>query len=52
MGVERVDGLGFFEGEALDVGRGRLVGAARFVDVGGEDVEAQVGLEEEIAAAG
>ena len=41
-----------FEGEALDVGGGCLVGVKGFVDVGGEDVEAQAGLGEEIATAG
>ena len=52
FGVEGVDGLRFFEGEALHVGGGRFVGVEGFVDVGGEDVEAQAGLGEEIAAAG
>jgi hypothetical protein len=51
FGVEGVDGLRFFEGEALDVGGGCLVGVKGFVDVCGVDVEAQAGLGEEIAAA-
>ena len=50
--VESVDGLRFFEGEALHVGGRCLVGVKRFVDVGGEDVETQAGLGEEVAAAG
>ena len=51
-GVQDVDGAGLFEGEALDVGGGRFVGMAGFVDVGREDVEAQTGLQEEVSAAG
>jgi len=50
--VASVDGLRFLEGEALDIGGGGFVGVKGFVDVGGEDVEAQAGLGEEIAAAG
>ena len=50
--VECVDGLRFFEGEALDVGGGCLVGVEGFVDGCGEDVEAEAGLGEEVAAAG
>jgi hypothetical protein len=52
FGVEGLDGLRFFEGEALDVGGGGFVGVEGLVDVGGEDVEAQAGLGEEVAAAG
>lgn len=52
VGVECVEGEGFFEGEALDVVSGKFVGAEGFVDVRGEDVEAQAGLGEEVAAAG
>jgi hypothetical protein len=51
-GVEGGDGLGLFEGEALDVGGGGFVGAERLVDVGGEDVEGEAGLGEEVSAAG
>ena len=52
FGVEGLDGLGLFEGQALDVGGGGFVGAVGFVDVGGEYVEAQAGLGEEVTAAG
>ena len=52
FGVEGMDGLRLFEGQALDVGGGGLVGAAGLVDVGGEDVEAEAGLGEQVAAAG
>ncbi len=52
FGVESVDGLRFFEGEALDVGGGGFVGVEGFVDGCGEDVEAEAGLGEEVAAAG
>jgi hypothetical protein len=52
FGVKEVDGLGFFEGEALDVGGGGFVGSEGLVDVRGEDVEAQAGLGEEVSAAG
>ncbi len=51
FGVEGLEGLGFFEGEALDVGGGCLVGPKGLVDVCGADVEAQTGLGEEVAAA-
>jgi hypothetical protein len=43
--------LGLFKGEALDVLRGGLVGSAGLVDVGGEDVEGEAYLDEEVAAA-
>ena len=52
FGVLGVHGLRLFEGETLDVGGGRLVGAEGLVDVRGEDVETQAGLGEEVAAAG
>jgi hypothetical protein len=52
FGVEGLDGLRLFEGESLDVGGGGFVGVEGFVDVRGEDVEAQAGLGEEVAAAG
>ncbi len=51
FGVEGMDRLRFFEGKALHVGGGRLVGMTRLVDVGGENVEAQACLGEKIAAA-
>ena len=52
FGVEGVDGLRFFEGEALDVGGGDSLGWRVSSMCGGEDVEAQAGLGEEVAAAG
>ena len=52
VGVEGVDGLGLFEGEALHIVYGGFAGVEGFVDVGGEDVEAQASLGEEVAAAG
>ena len=52
FGVEGVDSLRFFEGEALDVGGGVLVGVEGFVDAGGEDIETHAGLGEEVATAG
>jgi hypothetical protein len=47
-----VDGLGFFAGEAGDVGDGVFVGVGVFGDVGGVDLEGEAGLGEEFAAAG
>jgi hypothetical protein len=52
VGVEGVEGEGLLEGKALDVNGGEFVGVEGFVDVRGEDVEAQTGLGEEVAAAG
>jgi len=49
--VEVVEGEGLFEGETLDVLGGGFVGVEGFVDVRGEDIEAEAGLGEEIAAA-
>ena len=51
-GVKGVEGAGLLEGETLDVFGGRFVGAERLVDVGGQDVETEAGLEEEVAATG
>jgi hypothetical protein len=47
-----VNGLGFFAGEAGDVGDGVFVGVGVFRDVGGMDFECEAGLGEEFAAAG
>jgi hypothetical protein len=46
------DKLGFFAGEAGDVGDGVLVGVWVFRDVGGVDLECEAGLGEEFAASG
>lgn len=45
------DGLGFFDGEALDVLGGGLVGLEEFIEVGGLDGEGEADLFEELAAA-
>jgi hypothetical protein len=42
--------LGFFAGEAGDVGDGVFVGAGILGDVGGMDLEGEAGLCEEFAA--
>ena len=44
------DGLGFFAGEADDVGNGRFAGPGLFGDVGGRDGEGEAGLDEEFLA--
>jgi hypothetical protein len=46
-----VDCLGFFAGEAGDVGDGIFVGVGVFGDVGGVNFECEAGLGEEYAAA-
>jgi len=49
-GMEVVEGQGLLEGETLDVLGGGFVEAEGFVDVRGEDIEAEACLSEEIAA--
>jgi hypothetical protein len=51
MGQVAKDGLGFFAGEAGDVGCGVFVGVGVFGDVGGMDGEGEASLGEEFAAA-
>ena len=46
-----VNGLGFFAGEAGDVGDGVFAGGGIFRDVGGVDLKCEAGLGEEFAAA-
>jgi hypothetical protein len=46
------DGLGFFAGEAGDVGDGVFVGEGVLGNVGGMNLEGVAGLGEEFAAAG
>jgi hypothetical protein len=47
-----VDGLGFFAGQAGDVGDGVFVGEWVLGDVGGMDLEGVAGLGEKFATAG